>query len=176
MSFWDVFPAATPAQALRRWDGAHTGPRGERHGLKHILDNAGRYGIPVALLDLKTPASLAALNYMGITPQIQNLASLGLLDPSGCGLWRTGEQFRWISAAAPQPGLVCQPANLSMTAASNLQSNYLAQFLPLDDTSHLSNSGGTRLIPLPAADAIQATQDGLSLDVRRALVDRRFFR
>ncbi|MDP2995744.1 MAG: hypothetical protein Q8N46_11560, partial [Anaerolineales bacterium] len=77
--FWDVFPAATPAQALRRWDGAHTGPRGERHGLKHILDNAGQYGVPVALLDLKTPASLAALDYLGITPQIQSLTSHGLL-------------------------------------------------------------------------------------------------
>lgn len=51
--FWDVFPAATPAQALRHWAGAHTGPNGGRHGLKYILDNAGQYSIPVALLDLK---------------------------------------------------------------------------------------------------------------------------
>ncbi len=79
LAFWDSFPETTPAQALRRWDGAHTGPRGERHGLKHIVDNAGKYDIPVALLDIKTPDSLAALNYMGIIPQIQDLARRGLL-------------------------------------------------------------------------------------------------
>jgi len=28
LEFWDAFPAVTPAQALRRWDGAHTGPPG----------------------------------------------------------------------------------------------------------------------------------------------------
>ncbi len=79
MVFWDTFPAATPAQALRLWDGAHTGPRGERHGLKHILDAVAQYNIPVALLDLKTPESLAVLNYMGILPQVRKLNSLNLL-------------------------------------------------------------------------------------------------
>ena len=32
MAFWDTFPVTTPAQALRRWNGAHTGPNGDRHG------------------------------------------------------------------------------------------------------------------------------------------------
>ncbi len=49
-------------------------------------------------------------------------------------------------------------------------SGYQARFLPLADGTHLANSGGRRLIPLPPADAIQATADGPSLDVRRALV------
>jgi hypothetical protein len=166
--FWNVFPATTPAQALRRWDGAHTGPRGERHGLKHVLDNAGQYRVPVALLDLKTPASLAALDTMGITPQIQSLASHGLLilpdvaygEPSNISL-----DFSRRTAA----GFGLPASQFVYSASSGLQSDYLAQFLPLDSTSHLASSGGTRLIPLPAADAIQATQDGPSLDVRRAL-------
>ena len=167
--FWDVFPAATPAQALRRWDGAHTGPRGERHGLKHILDNAGLYGIPVALLDLKTPAGLAALDYMGITPQIQSLASHDLLILPDVAYGEPAE----ISLAFSRrlaAGFNLPTSQFVYSAASNLQSNYLAQFLPLDSASHIARSGGTRLIPLPAADAIQATQDGPSLDVRRALV------
>jgi hypothetical protein len=171
--FWDTYPATTPAQALRRWDGAHTGPRGERHGLKHILDSAELYGIPVALLDLKTPASLAALDYMGIMPQIQRLASHGLLilpdvayaEPANISL-----AFSRRAAA----GFNLPASQFVYSAASNLQSNYLAQFLPLDNSSHLARSGGTRLIPLPAADAIQATQDGPSLDVRRALVAAAF--
>ena len=46
MAFWDVFPATTPTQALRDWDGAHTGPLGSRHGLKYILAAAGQFGFP----------------------------------------------------------------------------------------------------------------------------------
>ena len=168
--FWDVFPAATPAQALRRWDGAHTGPRGERHGLKYILDNAGLYGIPVALLDLKTPASLAALDYMGVTPQIQELANRALLLLPDVAYAEPAEaSLDFSRRAAIGFGL---PASLFVyNASSRFQSNYLAQFYPRDEASHLSHSGGTRLIPLPAEDAIQAATDGPSLIVRQALMD-----
>jgi hypothetical protein len=171
--FWNVFPAATPAQSLRRWDGAHTGPLGERHGLKQILDNAGINSIPLALLDLKTPSGLAALDYLGVMPQIQDLSSLGLLvlpdvafsEPAAISLGYSRRAALGFGLPASQ---------FVYGAASQLQSNYLAQFLPLDDSSHLAHSGATRLIPLPAADALQATRDGLSLDVRRALVETAF--
>jgi hypothetical protein len=170
--FWDVFPAATPAQALRLLDGAHTGPRGERHGLKHILDCAGKFGIPVALLDLKTPASLAALNYLGILPQIQNLVSRNLLilpdvayaDPANVSLGYS----RRVAAGF---GL---PASQFAYSPSDIQVDYLAQFFPLDNTTQLARSGRTRLIPLPATEETQATQDGLLLEVRRALVNALF--
>jgi hypothetical protein len=171
--FWDVFPATTPAQALRRWDGAHTGPLGERHGLKHILDNAGVYAIPVALLDLKTPASLAALSYMGLISQIQDLTSLGLLTLPDVAYGEPAEiSLAFSRRAAAEFGL---PASAFVySPALNLQSNYLAQFLPLDSSFHLITSGAIRFIPLPAVDAIQATQDGLALDMRRALVATAF--
>jgi len=171
--FWDVFPEATPAQALRRWDGAHSGPRGERHGLKHILDNAGQYGIPVALLDLKTPASLAALDYMGLTPQIQNLTSHSLLILPDVAYGEPANISLAFSRRAAT-GFGLPTSQFAYSAGSNLQSDYLAQFLPLDNSSQLARSGRTRLIPLPAADAIQATQDGPSLEVRRALVAAAF--
>ncbi len=65
LAFWNVFPAYSPALALRRWDGAHTGPFGGRHGLFNLLRTARASGIPLALLDLKAPASLSALDYQG---------------------------------------------------------------------------------------------------------------
>ena len=68
-----------PAEALRSWDGAHTGPHGERHGLKHLLDAVEEYQIPTVLLDLKEPENLSALDAMGILPQIDALANNSLL-------------------------------------------------------------------------------------------------
>jgi hypothetical protein len=170
LAFWDTFPAATSAQALRRWDGAHSGPRGERHGLKHIVDNAEAYGVPVALLDLKTPASLAALDYMGLTTQIRNLAALRLLLlPDVAYAEPANVSLDFCRRAAAGFGL---PASQFVyNASSRFQSTYLAQFYPLEDATHLSRSGNTRLIPLPAADEVQATTDGLSIEARKALVD-----
>ncbi len=170
--FWDVFPGATPAQALRLLDGAHTGPRGERHGLKHILDSSGQYGIPVALLDLKTPASLAALNYLGILPQIQKLVSRNLLIlPDVAYADPVNASLKFSRRAAAGFGL---PASQFVYSSFGIQVDYLAQFFSLDNATQLASSGRTRLIPLPAADEIQATQDGPSLDVRRALVNAAF--
>ena len=79
LAFWDVFPAATPAQALRRWDGAHTGPYGERHGLNVLLTSVRRNKVPVFLLDLKSPAFLSALDYLGVIFSIQDLSNQRLV-------------------------------------------------------------------------------------------------
>jgi len=56
LAFWNSLPANTPAQALRRWDGAHTGPLGGRHGLYNLLRSAHSHKIPLALLDLNPPS------------------------------------------------------------------------------------------------------------------------
>jgi hypothetical protein len=74
-TFWNTFPAYTPAQSLRRWDGAHTGPLGGRHGLYNLLRTARNYQIPLALLDLKSPVSLSALDYVGGMPIVQRMAA-----------------------------------------------------------------------------------------------------
>ena len=170
LAFWDAYPAVTPAQALRRWDGAHSGPRGERHGLKHILDSAGKYGMPVALLDLKTPASLAALDEMGMLPQIQSLTSRGLLTLPDVAYAEPADVSMDFSRRAAA-GFDLPASQFTYDASSMVQPAALAQFYPLEDGSHLSRSGSTRLIPLPAADAIQATTDGPSLAVREALIN-----
>ena len=170
VAFWDTFPAVTPAQALRRWDGAHTGPLGDRHGLKHILDGAGQYHVPVALLDIKNPASLAVLNYMGITAQIQNLAEHALLILPDVAYAEPAEiSLNFSRRAAIGFGLPV--SEFVYNASSRPQSNYQAQFYLLPDSSHMAHSGGKRFIPLPSADAVEATEDGPSLDVRRALVE-----
>jgi len=79
LAFYDTFAARFPAEALRSWDGAHTGPRGERHGLKHLLDAAEEYQVPIVLLDLKEPESLSALDAMELLPKIEPLENQGLL-------------------------------------------------------------------------------------------------
>lgn len=78
-AFWDSYPAYTPATALRRWDGAHTGPLGGRHGLHNLLRTAQAAQVPLVLLDLKDPASLSALDYAGGLGLVQQMAQAGLL-------------------------------------------------------------------------------------------------
>lgn len=79
LTFYDTFAGRFPAEALRSWDGAHTGPRGERHGLKHLLDAVEEYQVPVVLLDLKEPENLSALDAMGLLLKIESLENQGLL-------------------------------------------------------------------------------------------------
>ena len=175
VAFWDAFPATTPAQALRRWNGAHTGPLGDRHGLLHILNGAGQYGVPVALLDIKNPANLAALNFMGAVPKLKDLYAQGLLilpdvaygEPTSAAL-----DFSRRSAAGFD-----LPASQFVYAISSDASGlttpipgYRLRFMSLADSTHVASSGGRRFIPLPSADAVEATQDGPALDVRRALI------
>ena len=173
LAFWDTFPVATPAQALRRWDGAHSGPRGERHGLNNIIDGAAQYNIPVALLDLKTPASLAALSYMGVLRKIQTLSNQGLLVLPDVAYAEPAQDSLGISRRAAA-GFGLSTSQFVYSTSSNVQSEYLAQFIPLEDASHLSRSADTRLIPLPEPADSQATEDGPSLDVRRQLVTAAF--
>jgi hypothetical protein len=79
LAFWNTMPAYTPAQALRRWDGAHTGPLGGRHGLNNLLHAARSTKTTLTLLDLKQPASLAALDSVQGTKFVDKSSSLGLL-------------------------------------------------------------------------------------------------
>jgi hypothetical protein len=79
LAFWNTFPAYTPAQALRRYDGAHTGPASDRHGLRGLLDAIEATRFPAALLDIKNPVSLSALDFAGALPRLQDLAAQELL-------------------------------------------------------------------------------------------------
>ncbi len=78
-TFWNTLPAYTPAQTLRRWDGAHTGPAGGRHGLYNLLRAVRNTRTPVVLLDLVQPAMLSALDTVGGLSLVRSLSESGLL-------------------------------------------------------------------------------------------------
>ena len=189
-TFWNTFPAYTPAQTLRRWDGAHTGPLGGRHGLYNLLRTARNYQIPLALLDLKSPISLSALDYVGGMPLVQRMAADNLLilpdDIPEIAL-QNGLPAEFISAASS--------SSRQMSKAFNLPTSPFV-FAPLD--GHLPASypvAFTRMsvlnpsrLPAPGMGSLyrwrektviaipsellsqQATLEGLSLDVRKALI------
>ncbi len=79
IAFSGVFKAVTPAQALRMWDGAHSGPNGTRHGLKYLLEAAKQYHFPITLLDYKNISSIELSQHMGLLQTIADLEKQGLL-------------------------------------------------------------------------------------------------
>ncbi len=78
-SFWNSMPAFTPSQTLRKWDGAHTGPMGGRHGLFNLLRTARSSGIHLVLLDTTAPAALSALDYFHGLDLVRSMQGDGLL-------------------------------------------------------------------------------------------------
>lgn len=79
LAFYHTLNTDTPAQTLRSWDGAHTGPIGSRFGLRYLLEAASEYQVPITLLDIKQPSTLSALDLVAGLPLIQELASQNLL-------------------------------------------------------------------------------------------------
>lgn len=180
LAFWNALPAATPAQALRRWDGAHTGPVGQRHGLNILLSRASEYNIPVALLDLRQPKSLSALEYMrharqvkqGIVAQQVIAPNTAFGDPDLADLsLRTNQTFSatldWLASPftfAPIP----------LEAVKSGQS----YFSDLPDRQHIVEWRGARLIPLPdspyqgnpASPQDQINSTGLTISLKQALL------
>jgi hypothetical protein len=86
LALWDTMPAYTPAQALRSWFGAHSGPQTTRHGLYFFLKALSENDSHVFLLDLKTPEALSALDYIDDTNMIQQMADKNLITLPQVGL------------------------------------------------------------------------------------------
>jgi hypothetical protein len=169
LAFREAYPAYTPAQALRRWDGAHTGPTGERHGLVHIVEAAGRTRLPVFLLDLKTPSSLAALHAMDLDGRLRRLAEAGILVLPDVA-WSEPAWLALDAGLVAAAGFDLRSSPYVYAAGGDLQSGYTAQFVSLPDASHLGRAGGQLLIPLPVDGQDQATASGPSLELRRRLI------
>jgi hypothetical protein len=175
LSFWDVFPAGSPATALRRWDGSHSGPYGERHGLHPLLDAAAKHNVPVVLLDLLTPRGLSALELVGGLDQVRQMQADGSLvlaeTDFGNPPYPEGIQIEANREVAQRFGF---PRSVLVYALSRPGgANYDFQFTPvLGDLTHLSRdeSLGLTVAPLPADDAAQADPQGLTLATRRALL------
>ncbi|GAB4505348.1 MAG: hypothetical protein Fur0043_23430 [Anaerolineales bacterium] len=157
LTFYDTFGGRFPAEALRRWDGAHSGPRGERHGLKHLLDAVEIHRIPIVLLDLKTPENLSALDAMGLLPRIQHMEADGLL------------------LLPDQPGQEISPFGLPPSPfvyAETRPGAFL--FTSISDTRHLYRPlfSSTAILPMAIeTDESQPTPHGPSLAIRRAALE-----
>ncbi len=189
-AFWNTFPAYTPAQALRRWDGAHTGPFGGRHGLYNLLRAFRNRGLPLALLDVKWPASLSALDYADGIPLVKDMARNGLLilpdvlpiDASDSQILPDWAQARAAADSRQAARLFDLPTSQFLTAplADGLPEKYPFVFIPQPglpslETVSVLRRGRQRLLPIPAygADSIlptQATPDGPALELLRALI------
>jgi len=135
LTFYDTFTGRFPAEALRTWDGAHSGPRGERHGLKHLLDAVEEQQVPIVLLDLKQPENLSALDAMGTLPQIKKLVDSGLLI--------LPENEPTLEAAPSPPGsadrtkIPAKNFGFPASAFSYNASTAGFQFAFLEDSNHL---------------------------------------
>lgn len=186
LAFWDTFPAYTPAQALRRWDGAHTGPFGERHGLSILLNNVKKSEVPVVLLDLRNPASLSAIDALDGLPQILEMESRKLiilpdiftgspgypLFPNGLPDWAAGFSLQYNNAVSRNFGL---NSNQILYAPENLDTSfpgYSITFTDSSDNDHpISREKNPLPIPFQTPDEQQATPDGLTLPIRMILLD-----
>lgn len=150
--FWNCFNAGTPAQALRSWNGAHTGVIGQRHGLFHLLAAVKAHHIPVVVLDIKKPPTLAALSFMGQIDQMRSLEEDGLLILP--------------DAAYGDPDSIATSLNYSQKSVSlhNLKSSafvfgafdsvhfpvdYKAGFAFLNGYQHIYSVSKKKIIPLP---------------------------
>ncbi len=175
MAFSQTFNAATPAQTLRRWDGAHTGPYGERHGLNPLLDASAANHIPLVLLDLKTPASLSALDLTGGVDEVRKMWRNKLLmlpdvvygQPEDVSLTHSVD-------AAKAFGL---PVGNSIFGLGSINSGYALQFFNNPQAGSpvsIMEWGGQKLLGIPSVEEEQTTPDGLTLEARRALVNGAF--
>jgi len=188
--FWNTFPAYTPAQALRRWDGAHTGPSGGRHGLYNLLRLARNHHVPLVLLDLKYPTSLPALDYVGGVHLVQELLAQNLLILpdvipfiSAPGFPNDYEPLNrdLITYLSQFSSQIAQRFNLPATpflyAPPSLQlpSGYTTIFMASKALGHqdiqVRRWQDRRVIPIPPQMlSPQATSEGLSLEVKRLLI------
>jgi hypothetical protein len=175
LAFYDTLPASTPVQALRRWDGAHTGPLGQRHGLATLVNQASSRNIPITLLDLKTPASLSALDLVGGAAWLKKLEAKDLLnlpltadsDPA-----TTPVSLAYSNQAVQSFGFQSSQIGYGPFEPGSLPP-LKAFFFTASDSNHIVQWHGTRFIPLPEAEDPQnpiAGPDGPSLEFKKQLL------
>jgi hypothetical protein len=193
-AFWDTYPAYTPALALRRWAGAHTGPAGGSHGLLYLLRSAQNEGIPIFLLDLKDAASLSALDYAGTLGLIQEMATQGWLalpEPLPDPAYGPGSLPEWAVERIDQDnretarrfGLPSSPFVFAPAGWLPERTDTQVVFTGLEsgEANHAALEPVTPsrwrdrlLIPLLSYGAAEAPQqagwDGPTLELRKALI------
>ena len=71
--YWNTLETSSPAEALRSWAGAHSGPMSSRHGLKYLLDATSKYEYPIFLMDFCKPESISVIDYLSARNQVKML-------------------------------------------------------------------------------------------------------
>lgn len=186
LAFWNTYPAYSPAQALRRWDGAHTGPFGERHGLAILLDNVSKTSVPVVLLDLRNPLSLNAIDAIGGLPQILDLQSKNLLIlpdmlpgspgfplfPRGLPSWGSNYFVRDSNNKSMSFGLHTSQILYTPDQKKTEALDYRVIFKN-DFGSTRESLASNQFLPIPgqAIDQQAATPEGLTLSLRKSLLE-----
>jgi hypothetical protein len=116
-AFWNTFSASTPAETLRSWAGAHSGPISSRHGLKYLLDAADNTKTPVVLLDLLKPETVSALDYLDVLPKIDSLFNGSLLlnenNDLFCGYYDYAKYIKLSQNCLVSPSNSIENANIS---------------------------------------------------------------
>ncbi len=178
--FWNTLPATTPAQILRRWDGAHTGPYGGRHGLNVLLGAAASQQVPLFLADLTQPSSLSALSAVAGLSQVRQSVLRGdvILPEFAVG----DPLLSNLSLAASRQTARSDQFQTSPIAfgahKDPLPDQYSSFFADLPDRSHILRWQNKRLVPLPGpvysatpaeADP-QVDYSGLTLNSRLELL------
>lgn len=177
--FWDTLPAATPAQTLRRWDGAHTGPFGRRHGLRHLIEAASYYRIPIILTDLLQPTSLAGLDAVGGLKVVQGAYRQGTLilpTPAIGASPITPWSYSLAQDSRTKFDFGASTVNFGAFSVSNLPPGQ-TYFFRYKGSPHIFQVNQTRLIPLPTSflssqpvdPQIDSTGD-FTLSVKQALI------
>jgi len=187
LAFWNSLPAYSPAQSLRMWDGAHTGPYGERHGLSILLGNVRKYSVPVTLLDLRSPTGLSSLDFLNKIPLIQELYGDKLLTlpnalpgsptfplfPDGLPDWASSDYLEFANQISEQFNI---PGSRFLYAPRKIEStgdDFALYFSPADQNPQVGRS-----IPLPPQipREPQANPDGFPLAIRKTLIDNALLR
>jgi hypothetical protein len=181
LAFTNTFPAYTPSQGLRRWDGAHTGPMGGRHGLSNLLRVSRNHQVHLLLLDLLKRQSLAALDYHRGVDQLKLSYQDQLLSLAIPLLATTSETPPWLveqtiassqamaqQAGIPAPFITYEPASLPEFDSLGSLAHFSTWEKPVSLSTSLVRPGTHGIhIRLPAfktnGEPDQATPDGLSL-------------
>ena len=199
LAFSNTLPAFSAGQSLRRWQGAHTGPLGGRHGLGFLLKAIQDYRMPAVLLDLKALPALAALDYLDRDPLIGELVRAGLIilpdslpitpgaAPPALPDWmltRAADDSRKLGTAYGLPG---SPFLYTQTI-TNIPAGYPVVFTYSPGNGNVSalespevldwqhtipvRQAGIIVLPIPGGNyPQQATASGPSLELRQALAN-----
>jgi hypothetical protein len=185
LAFWNSFPAYSPAQSLRRWDGAHTGPFGERHGLSILLNSVRKTGVPIVLLDLRNQFALSALDSLDTLPLIRELVSKKLLIlpdslpgspsfpvfPIGLPEWASEQYLHDLGEISRQFGLPSSGILYNPHQGDEITGDYRLIFGPAEELDQNYPPG--RFLPFPPQnpEEFQAAPDGLPVAIRKQLID-----